>query len=140
MPGDRDFDHAEIGSLLHKYLAIAPGVTVDNRRRILRLIENMTMGRNAVGYLVESLHGAGSPEAQRIMINRLMDLNDKKSLARRLAGIEPYPGLEQLNVPVSTTPTVPAGGKQEQPPPTAAAGAAAIDIEDLHRYPWVLPL
>jgi 4-hydroxybutyryl-CoA dehydratase/vinylacetyl-CoA-Delta-isomerase len=30
--------------------------------RILRLIENMTIGRNAVGYLTESLHGAGSPQ------------------------------------------------------------------------------
>jgi 4-hydroxybutyryl-CoA dehydratase/vinylacetyl-CoA-Delta-isomerase len=33
--------------------------------RVLRLIEKMTMGRNAVGYLTESLHGAGSPQAQR---------------------------------------------------------------------------
>ena len=40
--------------------APVPGVTVENRRRILRLIENLTMGRNAVGYLTESLHGAGS--------------------------------------------------------------------------------
>ena len=31
--------------------------------RILRLIENMTLGRNAVGYLTESMHGAGSPQA-----------------------------------------------------------------------------
>ena len=28
----------------------------------------MTMGRNAVGYLTESMHGAGSPQAQRIQI------------------------------------------------------------------------
>jgi len=52
------------------------------------LIENMTMGRNAVGYLTESMHGAGSPQAQRIQIGRQMDLGFKKGLARRLAGIE----------------------------------------------------
>ena len=28
---------------------------------MLRLIENMTLGRNAVAYLTESMHGAGSP-------------------------------------------------------------------------------
>jgi len=56
--------------------------------RILRLIENMTLGRNAVGYLVESLHGAGSPQAQRIQIARQMDLDGKMGLAKRLAGIE----------------------------------------------------
>jgi len=53
------------------------------------LIENMTMGRNAVGYLTESLHGAGSPQAQRIQIGRQMGLEFKKALARRLAGIDP---------------------------------------------------
>jgi 4-hydroxybutyryl-CoA dehydratase/vinylacetyl-CoA-Delta-isomerase len=48
----------------------------------------MTLGRNAVGYLTESLHGAGSPQAQRIQIGRHMELDFKKSLARRLAGVD----------------------------------------------------
>jgi 4-hydroxybutyryl-CoA dehydratase/vinylacetyl-CoA-Delta-isomerase len=56
--------------------------------KILRLIENMTLGRNAVGYLTESLHGAGSPQAQRIQIARQMQLEFKKRLAKTLAGIE----------------------------------------------------
>ncbi len=88
LPSDRDFGNPEIGPLLEKYLAVADGVSVEDRRRILRLIENMTMGRNAVGYLTESMHGAGSPQAQRIQIARLMDLEGKKALARRLAGID----------------------------------------------------
>ena len=56
--------------------------------RILRLIENMTLGRNAVGYLTESMHGAGSPQAQRIQIARQMQIEFKKGLARELAGID----------------------------------------------------
>ena len=63
LPSDDDFKHPEIGPLLDKYFAGRKGVDVENRRRILRLIENMTMGRNAVGYLTESMHGAGSPPA-----------------------------------------------------------------------------
>ena len=55
--------------------------------RALRLIENMTLGRNAVGYLTESMHGAGSPQAQRIQIARQMRVDEKKDLARRLAGL-----------------------------------------------------
>lgn len=51
----------------------------------------MTLGRNAVGYLTESLHGAGSPQAQRIQISRQMQLEFKKQLARALAGILPDP-------------------------------------------------
>jgi 4-hydroxybutyryl-CoA dehydratase/vinylacetyl-CoA-Delta-isomerase len=47
----------------------------------------MTLGRNAVGYLTESMHGAGSPQAQRIQLLRETDFGKKQSLARRLAGI-----------------------------------------------------
>jgi 4-hydroxybutyryl-CoA dehydratase/vinylacetyl-CoA-Delta-isomerase len=52
------------------------------------LIENLTLGRNAVGYLTESLHGAGSPQAQRIQIQRQMQLKFKQQLAKKLAGIK----------------------------------------------------
>ncbi len=62
-------------------------MSTENRVRILRLIENMTMGRNAVGYLTESMHGAGSPQAQRIQIARQMQLEYKKKLAKNLANV-----------------------------------------------------
>ena len=46
--------------------------------RILRLIENITLGTAAVGYLTESMHGAGSPQAQRIMISRTVNMKEKR--------------------------------------------------------------
>jgi 4-hydroxybutyryl-CoA dehydratase/vinylacetyl-CoA-Delta-isomerase len=88
MPSDRDFQSETTGPLLRKFLKGRAGVSVDARRRMLRLVENMTLGRNAVGYLTESLHGAGSPQAQRVQIQRLMNVEEKKQLAKRLAGIE----------------------------------------------------
>lgn len=88
LPSQADFAHAEIGPLLEKYFAGKPGVPTEWRVRVLRLIENMTLGRNAVGYLTESMHGAGSPQAQRVQISRQMDLDEKKGFARRLAGID----------------------------------------------------
>lgn len=88
LPSEKDFDNPETGPLLRKYLKGREGVEVQDRARVLRLIENMTLGRNAVGYLTESMHGAGSPQAQRIQIARQMNLEEKKALARRLAGIE----------------------------------------------------
>jgi 4-hydroxybutyryl-CoA dehydratase/vinylacetyl-CoA-Delta-isomerase len=72
---------------MRKYLKGRDGVSVEDRARVLRLIENMTLGRNAVGYLTESMHGAGSPQAQRIQIARQMNLEQKKAMARTLAGI-----------------------------------------------------
>jgi 4-hydroxybutyryl-CoA dehydratase/vinylacetyl-CoA-Delta-isomerase len=87
MPSQQDLEHEEIGPLLQKFLKGREGTSTDERLRILRLIENITLGRNAVGYLTESMHGAGSPQAQRVQIGRQSQLEYKKGLARSLAGI-----------------------------------------------------
>jgi len=87
LPSQADFEHEETGALLDKYLRGRASVSTEERVRMLRLIENMTLGRNAVGYLTESMHGAGSPQAQRIQITRGMELEAKKALARTLAGV-----------------------------------------------------
>ena len=87
MPSEKDFRSLETGPLLEKYLKGRKGVSTENRVRILRLIENMTLGRNAVGYLTESMHGAGSPQAQRIQIARQMQLEYKKRLAKNVANV-----------------------------------------------------
>jgi 4-hydroxybutyryl-CoA dehydratase/vinylacetyl-CoA-Delta-isomerase len=87
LPSEADYRDETTGPLLQKYLAGRTGVPTENRLRVARLIENMTLGRNAVGYLTESLHGAGSPQAQVVQIRRQSDLESKKALARKLAGI-----------------------------------------------------
>jgi aromatic ring hydroxylase len=51
------------------------------------LVENLTLGPGAAAYLTESMHGAGSPQAQRIMIARQVDMAAKQRSARRLAGV-----------------------------------------------------
>jgi 4-hydroxybutyryl-CoA dehydratase/vinylacetyl-CoA-Delta-isomerase len=88
LPSERDYRHADLQPLLEKYLKGRDDVPTEHRMRILRLIENMTLGRNAVGYLTESLHGAGSPQAQRIQIYRHSQIAFKQQLAKRLAGID----------------------------------------------------
>jgi len=88
MPSEIDLNHPQIGALLRKYLQGRADAPTEARLRIIRLIENMTLGRNAVGYLTESLHGAGSPQAQRVQIARAMQLEYRKRLARVLAGID----------------------------------------------------
>jgi 4-hydroxybutyryl-CoA dehydratase/vinylacetyl-CoA-Delta-isomerase len=75
-----------VGGYLEKYLRGAERYSTEDRCRMLRLVENLTIGPGAVGYLTESLHGAGSPQAQRIMIGRLANIAEKVRLARRLAG------------------------------------------------------
>ncbi len=87
MPSEKDFNSPEVGALCRKYFKGSSRVDVMDRMKILRLIENMTLGTAAVGYRTESLHGAGSPQAQRIMIGRQGGLDEKKKLAGNIAGI-----------------------------------------------------
>jgi 4-hydroxybutyryl-CoA dehydratase/vinylacetyl-CoA-Delta-isomerase len=89
LPSQKDLDHDELGPILDKYLQGRKEIPTRDRIRVLRLIENMTLGRNAVGYLTESMHGAGSPQAQRVQIARLSQLEFKKQLAQALAGVSP---------------------------------------------------
>jgi 4-hydroxybutyryl-CoA dehydratase/vinylacetyl-CoA-Delta-isomerase len=89
MPSEKDFRHPEIGRYIEKYLKGVEGVPTEHRMRLLRLVENLTLGCAAVGYRTESMHGAGSPQAQRIMIARQANLEHKKKLARVISGIDP---------------------------------------------------
>jgi 4-hydroxybutyryl-CoA dehydratase/vinylacetyl-CoA-Delta-isomerase len=91
LPSEKELDHPEVGAIIRKYLKGRAEIDTEDRMRILRLIENMTLGRNAVGYLTESMHGAGSPQAQRIQIARQMQIETKKRMAKGLAGIASEP-------------------------------------------------
>ena len=86
-PSEADLRSEEVGAWVEKYFQAAPGFSTEDRLRILRLIENLCLGTAAVGYRTESLHGAGSPQAQRIMIARQGNLEQKKELAKQLAHI-----------------------------------------------------
>ncbi len=86
-PSETDYNTPELRPYIEKYLVGVDGVSVENRMRVLRLIENLTLGTAAVGYRTESMHGAGSPQAQRIMISRQGNLEMKKGLAKAIAKI-----------------------------------------------------
>jgi 4-hydroxybutyryl-CoA dehydratase / vinylacetyl-CoA-Delta-isomerase len=86
LPSEDDFNSPAVGAWLEKYFKGSESVSTQDRRRILRLIENICFGTAAVGYLTESMHGAGSPQAQRIMISRQVDMVQKQAYAKRLCG------------------------------------------------------
>lgn len=84
LPFDRDLRSPEIGKYVEKYMKGVDGVSTETRMKILRLLENMTGGTA----LVESMHGAGSPQSQRIMYQRLGKLGEKMKMAKKIAKIE----------------------------------------------------
>ncbi|MFX0013892.1 MAG: 4-hydroxyphenylacetate 3-hydroxylase family protein [Candidatus Hermodarchaeota archaeon] len=88
MPSQADFESEEIGKIMKKYLSTTVNVPVESRYKVLRFIENLSMGLASLSYKTESLHGAGSPEAQRIMIARQGNLEEKINLVRDILEIK----------------------------------------------------
>lgn len=96
MPSSRDFNSElpvgkngeTIGEICNKYFAGTPVCTTEERMKVLRFLENISLGSAAVGYRTESLHGAGSPQAQRIMISRQGNIEGKKNLAKDILDIK----------------------------------------------------
>jgi 4-hydroxybutyryl-CoA dehydratase/vinylacetyl-CoA-Delta-isomerase len=83
LPSEYDLHSDEVGHLVKKYFSGVAEIPVEDRIKIGRLIEAMTGGT----VMIESMHGAGSPQAQRIMIFREGDLQNKIKMAKALAGI-----------------------------------------------------
>jgi 4-hydroxybutyryl-CoA dehydratase/vinylacetyl-CoA-Delta-isomerase len=85
MPSELDLRNSKVGPLVEKYYRGANGVTAEKRLRVARLIENLVAGPGRLGALC--MHGGGSPAAAQMTVRQLADLERKKELARRLAGI-----------------------------------------------------
>jgi 4-hydroxybutyryl-CoA dehydratase/vinylacetyl-CoA-Delta-isomerase len=85
LPSDKDFARDDIGPLLQKYLHGPEGVSTDNRMRIFRLIEKLAFESRDI---VSNIHGGGSPETHRMTILRNADIEGKKKMAKKLAGIK----------------------------------------------------
>ena len=84
LPSDKDFANPEIGPLLLKYLKGVDGVSTEDRVRLFRLIEKLAFESRDI---VSNIHGGGSPETHRMTILRNADMEAKKKLAKKLAGI-----------------------------------------------------
>jgi 4-hydroxybutyryl-CoA dehydratase/vinylacetyl-CoA-Delta-isomerase len=87
MPSAYDLADPVIGPYIKKYLAAAEGTDPVDRVKVLRLIENLVAGSGSVAYLIESMHGAGPPMAQRIMIGRQGGLEEKIACVKGLLDI-----------------------------------------------------
>lgn len=82
MPSERELDNPRVAAFVRRFYQTRPDVPAEDRLRLGRLIENMT----GATPIVECMHGAGSPQAQKVVVQRLVDWTLRKRLARRIAG------------------------------------------------------
>lgn len=84
LPHEWDFNSPVTGPLIKKYFVGNEEYSAEDRIKIARLLENMSGGTA----LAESMHGAGSPQAMRIMILRESNMERKEELAANLAHVK----------------------------------------------------
>ena len=84
LPHEWDFNSPVTGPLIKKYFVGNEEYSAEDRIKIARLLENMSGGTA----LAESMHGAGSPQAMRIMILRGSNMEQKEELAANLAHVK----------------------------------------------------
>jgi 4-hydroxybutyryl-CoA dehydratase/vinylacetyl-CoA-Delta-isomerase len=85
LPSEADLRSPVIGKYVEKFLKGVSAYSTEDRMRMVRLVEVMTGGVA----LVESMHGAGSPQAQKVMYSKLSGLEAKKRAAMLIAGVDP---------------------------------------------------
>ena len=84
LPHEWDLKSDITGPYIKKFFTANPEYKAEDRIKIARLLENMSGGTA----LAESMHGAGSPQAMKIMIQRESNIPAKEKLACALAHVE----------------------------------------------------
>jgi len=92
LPSEADLNDPEVGEAVAEYFQGREGVDVHAIMKMLRLVENMSVGAG----LPEAMHGAGSPAAQKIMIARRSGIDKKRELAETIAGIRRDESFEKI--------------------------------------------
>lgn len=85
MPSEMDLRNEEVGGFIGKYLKGVSHIPTEDRMRMIRLIECMSLGTFSADLLTMGLHGAGSPYPQKMMV-----LNDYRERIPKLVQLAMY--------------------------------------------------
>lgn len=80
LPSEKELDNPRIAPYIHKYYRTGENVDPIQRIKMGRLIENMT-GSTPI---IECMHGAGSPQAQKVVIQRSINWGEKIKFASEI--------------------------------------------------------
>lgn len=87
LPPERDWFNPETQPYLEKYIMRNPTVSAENQHRLFRALSDVLCSSVGGVMQVAGIHGGGSPIMERIAITQQYNLESKKNLFKRLAGI-----------------------------------------------------
>ena len=89
LPSAQDINSPVYGELLQRYLTA--GTDGETRAKAARLIEWLTIGEGVPG----CMHGGGSPDGAKLMINAMAEIDANIKLARRIGSLKEVPAPEK---------------------------------------------
>ena len=87
-PWETDYNHPDLHATFRKYLSGGDKATADQRLRLYNFVRDLAADEYASHFLVSQYHGAGSPQAQKMMTIHGYDFEAAAEKVRHLARIE----------------------------------------------------
>jgi aromatic ring hydroxylase len=87
-PYEGDFVNPETKDLLNKYIMRNPDISAENAAQLWRYVGDMLCSSAAGVHCVGSYHGGGSPIMENIAITGQYDIESRKAMVKRIAGIK----------------------------------------------------
>jgi len=86
-PHEKDFVNPEIKDYLNKYIMRNPNISPENAAQFWRYIGDVSVSATSGVSLFGNYHGGGSPVMESIAITSQYDIESKKEIVKRIAGI-----------------------------------------------------
>ncbi|MGE0824052.1 MAG: 4-hydroxyphenylacetate 3-hydroxylase N-terminal domain-containing protein [Candidatus Binatia bacterium] len=86
LPTEADLRNEASGKYLRKYLHTRPDVDVEERMRVYNAIRDLTADAYGGWHQVTTIQAGGGLYAQRVMMNRLFDMQGAKAAAKSASG------------------------------------------------------
>jgi 4-hydroxyphenylacetate 3-monooxygenase/4-hydroxybutyryl-CoA dehydratase/vinylacetyl-CoA-Delta-isomerase len=88
MPFEEDYFNPETASFINKYTIRSPKTSPENMHRLQRTLSDYLASAWSGTWQVSTVHGGGSPVMETIAILNNYDFDERKKIAKYLAGIE----------------------------------------------------
>jgi len=87
-PHERDFMNPELKEKLHKYIARNPNIAPENAAQFWRYVGDLLCSSFGGIAFVGGYHGGGSPVMEEIAITTQYDIEERKNIVKKIAGID----------------------------------------------------
>ncbi|MFW9867434.1 MAG: 4-hydroxyphenylacetate 3-hydroxylase family protein [Candidatus Thorarchaeota archaeon] len=87
-PHEKDFVNPELRDYLYKYIKRNPNISPENAAQFWRFVGDMYCSATGGIHLFGSYHGGGSPVMESIAITTQYDIEARKDMVKKIAGID----------------------------------------------------